>query len=76
LPWRLGLAAILVGVANGLVLLQLALHGVSLPASVVVSRLAISIVLELILMLAVGPIVQRLSTGGEGILSMASREHR
>jgi rod shape-determining protein MreD len=73
LPWRLGLAAILVLLANGVILIGLALHGANLPGAIVASRLIVSVVLELILIMIVGPIVRRLASGGEGLLSMASR---
>ncbi len=73
LPWRLALAALLTLMANGVILLGLYLHGANLPGRVVASRLFIAVVLELIVMMIVGPIVRRLASGGEGMLSMASR---
>jgi rod shape-determining protein MreD len=76
LPWRLGLAAILVVLANGVILVDLALHGANLPGGVVISRLVISVVLELVLMIVVGPIVRRLASGGDGLVGMSSRSSR
>ncbi len=73
LPWRLALAALLTLMANGVILLGLYLHGADLPGRVVASRLSISVVLELIIMMIGGPIVRKLASGGEGMLSMASR---
>jgi rod shape-determining protein MreD len=75
LPWRLGLATILVLLANGVILIGLVIHGAGLPGSVVASRLIISVMLELVLMIVVGPIVRRLAAGGDGLVSM-SRQGR
>jgi len=73
LPWRLGLAAILVILANLVILIGLFFHGASLPGGIVLYRLSVSVVLELVLIMIVGPIVRRLASGGDGLLSMASR---
>lgn len=68
LAWRLGLVALLVVLAHGVILVGLALHGVALPVSVVASRIGFAVVIELIVMLAVGPLVRRLAQPGEGLI--------
>lgn len=73
LPWRLGLATILVLLANGVILFGLVIHGASLPGPAVASRLVISVVLELVLMIVVAPVVRRLAAGGDGLVGMPSR---
>jgi rod shape-determining protein MreD len=73
LPWRLGLAVLLTLLANGVILIGLYLHGADLPGAIVAQRIIASVVIELILIMIVGPIVRRLASGGEGLLTMASR---
>lgn len=62
LTWRLGLIALLTLAANGLVLAVMALHHARLPLQIVTARITAAIVLELIVMMAIGPLVRRLAT--------------
>ena len=73
LLWRLGMATLITVLANGVILIGLYLHGADLPGRIVAQRLVVSVVVELILIMIVGPIVRRLASGGEGLLSIASR---
>lgn len=68
LAWRIGLATVIVAAANLTIILTLIVGGATVPIGVALAKIGVSVAVEILVVLAISPVVRWLGMSGEGQL--------